>query len=183
MTSRILPFFSFVLALGLFFAYTAPLWTGAVAASKAAIAQDTTALASAKHYVARENELAQQRDAIDPTALARLATFLPDSVDNVGLILDIDALAAHSGLALASIDVANSSAGGQNAVSADGTTPGPIGTIDLTLAATGTYNALQTFLAGVERSERLLDVRDITVKSAATGVYTYQVTLRLYWLR
>ncbi len=180
MTSRLLPFFSLVLAVGLFFGYVSPLWNGKVADAKAAIADDNKALESAKRYVERQNQLATERDAIDPAALARLETFLPDSVDNVGMILDLDALGTRSGLALTSIDVAKDS----QATSATAAVPSdPVGTIDLTLAAEGTYAALQSFLDGVERSERLLDVRDITVTGSNTGVYDYNITLRLYWLR
>ena len=58
-----------------------------------------------------------------------------------------------------------------------------MGTIDLTLAATGTYEDLNTFLAGVELSARLLDMRELSVAGSDTGVYDYTMTLRLYWLR
>ncbi|MBI2025438.1 hypothetical protein HYT04_01465 [Candidatus Kaiserbacteria bacterium] len=59
----------------------------------------------------------------------------------------------------------------------------PIGSVDLSLSAIGTYSSLQAFLVGIENSARLIDVRDIVVKGSDTGVYTYQMTLRLYWLR
>jgi hypothetical protein len=42
---------------------------------------------------------------------------------------------------------------------------------------------MQTFLTGIEKSARLLDVQDILVTGSDTGVYTYQMTMRLYWLR
>lgn len=208
MTSRLLPFLALVAAVGIFFAYVNPLWNGKIASAKAGIASDDQALASAAAYVKRENELASQMNAIDPTALARLTTFLPDSVDNVGLILDLNALAARSGLTLSSLDVANASSGAASTpASTPVTTPAsvpavapattasgpsfatagqgsdPVGTVDLTIAAKGTYGALQSFLKGIEFSERLLDVRDITITGSDSGLYTYQMTLRLYWLR
>ena len=52
-----------------------------------------------------------------------------------------------------------------------------------TLSAVGTYPSLKSFLAGVERSARLLDVQSLSVKGSETGVYTYEIKLRLYWLR
>lgn len=182
MTSRLLPFLALVAAVGIFFAYVNPLWNGAIADAKAAIAEDNKALDSAAEYVRRENELAAQANAIDPVGLARLTTFLPDSVDNVGLVLDLNALADRSGLALSSVDVANTGGSATGIVSVEGGSD-PIGTIDLTIAAKGTYDALMAFLGGVELSERLLDVHDLTVTGSDTGVYTYQMTIRLYWLR
>jgi Tfp pilus assembly protein PilO len=178
MTSRILPFLSILASIGIFFAYVNPLWTGPIADSKAAIAENDRALKAAADYVKRQNELAAQRSAIDPVALARLETFLPDSVNNVGVILDINALAERSGIALSSIDVAEGSGQGQGEVAQS-----PIGTIDMVLTAKGTYDALQSFLAGVESSARLLDERELTVSGSATGVYEYQMIIRLYWLR
>lgn len=183
MTSRLLPFLALVAAVGIFFAYVNPLWNGDIAAAKAAIKQDDQALASAEQYVKRQNELAAQAAAIDPIALARLETYLPDSVDNVGLVLDLNALADRTGLALASVDVAGGSSGASASVAAGTTSGDPVGTIDLTLEAKGTYEALNAFLAGAELSERLLDARDITVAGSDTGVYDYKMTLRLYWLR
>lgn len=184
MNDRILPLGAFALALAIFFGYVTPLWNGQIAEANAAIAQDSTALDSAAQYVARQNQLAAEQAAIDPTALARLATFLPDSVDNVGLILDINALAARSGLALTTIDVdAGASTANTTAASLPSAAPNPVGNVDLTLSASGSYSSLETFLYGLEHSERLLDVRDLTVKGSTTGVYTYQMTVRIYWLR
>jgi len=183
MTSRLLPFFSLMLAVGIFFSYVSPVWSGDVANAKAAIADDNKALESAKRYVARQNELAAERDAIDPAALARLEKFLPDSVDNVGMILDLDALGTRAGLALTSIDATNSSTASSQEGGVASVTNDPIGTIDLTMDAGGTYGALQDFLDGVERSQRLLDVREITVTGSNTGIYDYHIILRLYWLR
>jgi Tfp pilus assembly protein PilO len=177
-----------MISVGIFFAYVNPTWSGSITTTKLAIASNTEALAAAGQYRAREDELAAQRDSIDPANLARLAVFLPDSVDNVGLILDINALAARSGLALSNVDVAAN----KSAAAAPTTDPNiapstssdnAVGSIDLSLSAIGTYTALHAFLVGIEKSARLLDVRDIAVTGSDTGVYTYKMTIRLYWLR
>lgn len=185
MISRILPILSFILAIVIFFGYVSPTWSGTIAETRAAIAHNERALAAASQYSEQQNQLASARDAIDPTGLMRLMTFLPDSVDNVGLILDLNALAARSGLQLSKIDVAPTSAPATTSTGAQqGAAPkGPMSSVDLTLSAVGSYSALQKFLQGVERSARLLDVRELNVKGSETGVYTYQMKLRLYWLR
>jgi Tfp pilus assembly protein PilO len=185
MNSRILPLLALAAAAGIFFAYVSPAWSGSIAATQAAIALDDTALASAADYTKKQNALATERSSIDPANLERLSTFLPDSVNNIGLILDINALAARSGLSLANIDVATADSGAKN--SAPGALPttvtNPVGSINLSLSALGTFSAFQAFMSGIERSARLLDVQDVTVKGSDTGVYAYQITLRLYWLR
>lgn len=191
MNSRILPSLALMLAVGIFFGYMKPAWSGPLAETKAAIKNDEQALAAADEYKAKQNTLASARNAIDPENLARISTFLPDSVDNVGLILDINALAARSGLSLSNIDVVANDA---SAARTNTKAPPPaaalpvartnlVGSVDISLSAIGAYTALQSFLIGIEKSARLLDVRDIVVKGSDTGIYNYQMTLRLYWLR
>ncbi len=177
MNNKALPVLALTVAIGIFFGYVNPAWSGEIAAAKAAITSADAALAAAAEYTAQQSQLTSARNAIDPKDLARLATFLPDSVDNVRLILDLDALAARSGLALSNIDVADASSSNVK------TDANPVGSVDLTLSAIGTYSALRGFLEGVEKSGRLLDVHDLTVKGSSTGAYTYQMMVRLYWLR
>ena len=182
-SSRVLPVVALFLAIAAFLLYVNPTWSGPIATTKAVIAANDVALTVAGQYIAQQNQLATERDAIDPADLLRLATFLPDSVDNVGLILDLNALAANSGLALSNIDVTGNTTNVSSAATATRVASSPVGSVDLALSAVGTYDALQNFLQGVERSRRLLDMRDLTMKGSDTGVYTYRMTLRLYWLR
>jgi hypothetical protein len=188
MSSRVLPIFAILIAVGIFFAYINPVWTGPIAATKDAIAKDNQALTSAAEYKTRENQLASARDAIDPGNLARLTTLLPDSVDNVGIILNINALAARSGILLSNVDVAANNSDGSPASGNSNSGPSltsvnPVGSVDLSLSAVGTYAALQTFLTGIEKSARLLDIRDVLVTGSDSGVYNYHMIMRLYWLR
>lgn len=185
MNERVLPLIALFASIGIFFGYVNPTWSGSIAATKDAIALDDQALAAAADYAEQQNTLASARNEIDTADLDRLDSFLPDSVDNVGLILDLNALAARSGFSLANIDVLSSTASG--AAAAQEGLPdaqvNPVGSVDLSLSAVGTYAASQAFLSGVERSARLLDIRDIVVKGSDTGVYNYQMVLRFYWLR
>lgn len=185
MNGKILPIAVLIVSAAIFFVYVSPTWTGSISSTKNAIALDDQALVTANRYAAQQNTLASSRNAIDPADLTRIEVFLPDSVDNVGLILDLNALAARSGLSLSNIDVtantANEMGGSSQGLPAAGANP--IGSVDLSLSAVGTYSALKSFLFGVERSARLLDVKNIIVKGSDTGVYNYQMTLRLYWLR
>lgn len=186
MNGRLLPAFALFVAIGILFGYVSPAWSGEIVTMRAAIASDDQALAAATSYKEHESQLASAKNAIDSASLGRLATFLPDSVDNVSLILDLNALAARSGLALSNIDVAADLGAAAKAAQQNAAPAGLsslVGSVDLSLSAVGTYTALQNFLKGVERSGRLLDVRDISVKGSNTGAYAYQMTIRLYWLR
>jgi hypothetical protein len=57
-----------------------------------------------------------------------------------------------------------------------------VDSLTITVNTTGTYDTFRTFLAGLEQSLRPLDVTSITVNDSDTGVYSYGMTLRFYWL-
>jgi Tfp pilus assembly protein PilO len=175
--SQFLPLISFAIALSILFGYVTPTWSGSIREAKAGIARSEAGLAAAKQYTAQQNGLASSRNQIDQAMLARLETLLPNSVDNVGLILDLNALATRSNLLLSNIDVAESGADDPAA------STNPYGSIELSLSAAGAYSAFQDFLLSVERSARLLDVRQVSVEGSNTGVYQYRMTVRLYWLK
>lgn len=185
MADRIIPTFAFFVAASIFFGYVHPTWTGTIAETKASIEADNQALEAAGAYTAKQNQLASARSAIDPANLDRLEVFLPDSVDNVGLILDLNALAARSGIVLSNVDVTTDTVSAN--ASARGATPAakinPVGSVDLSLSAVGTYSSLQTFLVGIEKSARILEVQDLGVTGSDTGVYNYRMKIRLFWLR
>ncbi len=184
MNNRILPSLALLIAIGIFFAYVNPTWTGSIATARAAIAVDDASLVTARHYVTEQNELAAERDAIDPKDLSALTAFLPDSVNNVGLILDLNTLAARTGFSITAIDVTGNTDKKTSVSSTPSGSPNElVGTVDLALSAQGTFSSLKSFLAGIERSGRLLDVQDMVVRDSETGVYTYQMRIRLYWLR
>lgn len=184
MNSRLLVVVSFVVSLAIYFGYVSPTWSGSIAETKAAIAADDKALTAAADFATHQKDLIDARAAMSPEDLKRLTTMFPDSVNNIGLILDLNALAARSGVSITAIEMTNpasSATDNQGVVPSDIVTPEQ--SLDFTLTAVGSYSAFKTFLAGIEKSERLIDIRDLNIKGSDTGVYTYLLKLRVYWLR
>lgn len=182
MIARLLPIVLILIAAGLFFGYVNPTYTGQIASLKGEIASYDAALAAAQSFSDKEAQLAQERSAIPAEDEARVEAFLPDGVDNVQLILDLNALAARSGLTLANFDtedVSGRSGGNQLPL----TSEGPVESLNLTVSGVGSYKAFKTFLMGAERSLRPMDLVDLTVDDSPTGVYNYDMTFRIYWLR
>lgn len=189
MNSKLIPATAFIIAMGIVFAYVGPTWSGPIAETKAAIKADEDALHSSTSYIEQLDQLSKQQSAINQDGLKRLSLFLPDSVDNVRLILDLNTLAARSGVSLSNIDVSanrQKDTSGSANVATSGSVPAPdseiVDSADLSLTAVGTYSAFKIFLSGLEKSARLLDVRNLAVSGSDTGVYTYQMMIRFYWL-
>lgn len=187
MTSRILPLIFVLAAIGLFFGYVQPTYSGSIATLETEIKDLDTALVAARAFKEKEVELTQERGTIPPAQLARLESALPDSVDNVQLIVDLNSLAARSGVQLSQFDIVGGSTDAEGAVALPSesvlSTGEPVESIELSVSATGTYASFRTFLEGIEMSLRPLDVVELSVQDSATGVYTYDMTFRLYWLR
>ncbi len=188
MMSRILPIFAVLIAIGIFVGYINPAYTGPVAALTKQIHDYNGALAASQQFSLQENQLTASRNAIPPEQISRLETYLPDGVDNVQLILDLDALAARSGLQLSNFDIQDTVAPNAAATADASLAPLALGSpattdsLELSVKATGTYSAFRTFIAGVEQSLRPLDIVELNITDSPTGVYTYEMTFRIYWL-
>lgn len=188
MITRILPILLLLISLGLFFGYINPTYTTKILPLQAEIKQYDSTLAAAADFNKKEAELATDRSAIPADAIHRLGTYLPDGVDNVQLILDLNALAAKSGVQLSNFDIkGNILPTTADETKANATLPlesgsKQIDSIDLSVKAVGTYSAFRTFLDGIEKSLRPMDLVQMNLTSTATGVYSYDMTFRIYWL-
>ena len=193
MIIRILPFLALLIVIGLFFGYINPTYTGQIAQAKDQIASYNNALSAAAQFNQKENQLIAQQNQIPASGIQRVESYLPDGVDNVQLILDLNSLAARSGLSLSNFTVSNNSTAANSSSNAaspgTGTSVpalnagGMTNSLDLSVTATGTYSAFRTFLSAAEQSLRPMDVTSLSIQDSATGVYSYQITFRIYWLQ
>ena len=191
---RLLPLVLLLIAAGIGFAYIYPTFNGSIATEQQQITNYDGALKAAGDFQKKENDLITERNAIPPASLARLQEYLPDGVNNIQLILDMNALATRYGVALSGFSIqdngAPASPGSPDATStSDGggspsiQTTGVTDSLDLSVQATATYPAFQAFLTAAELSLRPLDITQISLTSTPTGVYTYAMTFRIYWLQ
>ncbi len=189
--NRILPIILVIIAIGLFIGYVHPTYTKSIDALSTEIKGYDDVLLSAKQFKEKQSQLSSQKSSIAPDQLARLEAFLPDSVDNVQLILDLNALASRSGVQLSNLDVSLPDASAP-AASVNGALAlqqeSPVESLEVSVSAFGTYSAFRAFLAGIENSLRPLDIVDLSIKdssvaSVGSAFHSYDITFRIYWLR
>src|SRR3989344_2079727 len=187
MTKLIIASIGLIFAGSIFFAYTKPSYAN-IGILKAQIAQYDEALQKAAELDERMSELLNKRNSFSQADIDRLQLMLPDHADNIALILELDSLASHYGMALANADVTadSSTAGGGEESAGDviGNTPS-YSTITLHFSTFGTYEHFRSFMRDLETSLRLVDLVSLTISPdlAIKGSYSYDVTIKTYWLK
>lgn len=162
-----------------------------------------SSLDTAEKLKQSREELIAKYNAIPKADLDSLKTLLPDAVDNIRLIIQIDSIAQKNNLSmLRNIDYQkiDETAASTSSDTSDSSTiaPGlPYGDLTLSFQTAGTYANFLAFAADLEQNLRLVDIVSIDFStgdaqsSGATGApaqtagsnLTYQVTLKTYWLK
>lgn len=189
---------AFIGAGAIFFLYTQPTYD-TVQASQAQIDQYNQALDKATELQTLKQSLLTKYNSFDTTSLDRLQKLLPDHVDNIALILDLDSIASRYGLGLQNVDVSASSQAptGQTAIGVIGGSTRAYDSLTLTFSTQGTYTTFLRFLTDLETSLRVVDLTSLNITSASGSsvvsngipgngggpVYNYTITLRTYWLK
>ena len=172
-------------AAALFLLYTKPAYDG-LGTTKDKIEQYNLALDKAAELQRLKQSLLSQYNSFNPADIERLHKLLPDHVDNVRLILDLDTLASKHGLALQNVAISGAATKDPGAEEVIGPVASEHGEITIGFATTGTYERFVTFLTDLEQSLRIVDVIDLQIAPASTlgePSYNFNIVLRTYWLK
>ncbi len=113
----------------------------------------------------------------------RLEEILPDNVDNIHLIIDINNIAARHGLSLKNVQLGSvSDAASSRTASAVGASGDAIGSVSLGFTLSASYDDFLSFLQDLEHSLRVVDVEQIKFGASDTGLSDYTLSIRTYWL-
>jgi Tfp pilus assembly protein PilO len=191
MTRTIIAGILFICAGAIFFMFTKTTYD-AMQPMKADIAQYDAALNKVNELKRLEQTLLTRYNSFDPNALDRLQKLLPDHVDNVRLILDIDHLAGQHGLALQNVVVStptatNTAADGEQIAGSPSSTQ-KYDSLTLQFSTVASYSEFIKFLMDLEQSLRIVDLVSLHLAPSGTPVkgdqmYTIDVTMRTYWLK
>ena len=151
------------------------------------VADYNTVLTNANTLQAERNQLVQKYNAIDPVNISKLATMLPANPQNVGLILELSAVANQYGLTLQNVKIDDSSAQTTttNGTSSTTATNPNVGTLGIQFSLAGPYNGFVNFLTTIERSLRIIDVNKVSFATTGSSGsnYQYSVGVNTYWLK
>lgn len=181
----ILPIILVVTAVGLFSLHTNPTYQR-IKGLQAQVGAFNDALDKTQELKTRRDELLSKRNTFSVENVQKLERILPDHVDNIRFIIDINEIAAGRNLTLKNVSLGTiSDSKTARSSLAVGTSGDPVGSAEVSFAMTATYDEFLAFLQDLEHSLRIIDVEKISFK-AATGAssdrYEFSLTLKTYWL-
>ncbi len=147
------------------------------------------ALARAQEIDQVKASLVSKYNNMSPADLDKLEKLLPDSVDNVRLIIDINAIAARYGMSLANIKVEGGNERQVNQKQVAGASAvgspddKPYSSVNMNFSLSGPYQNFVSFLTDMEQSLRVADVIGIGVKPLKGNFFTYDMKIKTYWLK
>jgi Tfp pilus assembly protein PilO len=190
MNRNLMPIILIVIAIGVFYTFTDSRITG-LKAIQATNSQYLSAINNSVELISQRDAILKKYNTISTTDQARLNTMLPDNVDNVRLIIDINGIASRHGFSLQNISTsADSSKTSTPAVStisensgASDQTPS-YGAVTVSFGFTSSYQNFLAFMQDIQSSLRILDISQLSVSPGATpGSYSYSMQLTTYWLK
>jgi len=166
-----------VASIGLFVLYINPVYTD-IKIIQAEVASYDAALSKSKDLQRIRDALLNRYNSFSADDLTRLGLLLPDTVDNIRLVLDIDTVASHYGVVIKDLQLAQSSP------IQDSFNPGnaDVKSVDLSFSVSTEYATFLKFIRDLEDSLRVIDITEIDLSTSDKLTTTYKVTVRTYWL-
>lgn len=169
-------------AIGLFVLYTNPTYQK-LKEERLTVAAYDDALDKSQQLRVLRDRLQSARNAFSPQDEQKLVRLLPDQVDNIRLIIDINNIAARHGLAVANVALGEVSRSSESIRAlAVGPSAEPVGSVSLGFSVAATYEDFLSFLQDIEHSLRILDIEKLSFDSSQGDKYGFDFIVRTYWL-
>jgi hypothetical protein len=181
MKGLLLPAVLLAVAIGLFAAFTNPTYQAAKALAAQSSAYEQ-ALQTAHDLKSQRDQLLAKRDTFSQDDTQKLQRLLPDNVDNIRLIIDVNNIASRHQLTLKNVALGSVGGDQQRTAASVGAAGSPIGTVELGFTVTAGFDNFSAFMLDLEHSLRLVDIEKMSFKDAVGDSADYSVTIRTYWL-
>ena len=207
MTKIIISFIFIATALFLIFGYVKPTFDDAEII-KSNTSQYDKALNKAREIQELKRSLLSRYNLFAGENLGKLEKLLPNNVDNVRLLLDIDGIASARGIRISAVKLqqdadknTDAQTGGTIGFNSAAKAAQPFQSLVLEFTTIATYEEFKLFLQDLEHSLRIVDLVNLTVSPAQRPkkptldnaqpeeqvelpeIYKFKVGVRTYWLK
>lgn len=184
----ITPIILIIISIGTFFAYIDPTYRGenlsngkrSVLSLQAEDAKYKEALDNATKIRDMRESLTAKMSAMDLGSVAKLEKLLPDNIDNIKLVIDMNQIAQTHSLTLKNIKLDTGAKINPTKLGQDNS---KYGTVGLSFSVSSSYDNFQNFLNDLEKSLRLVEITDLSVVGNDSGIYDFTIGLKTYWLK
>lgn len=114
--------------------------------------------------------------------IVKLEKVLPGNVDTVNLAMNFDAIASNYGISIKSIRTVEDG----NETGADiiqDSDSASYGAVSVSFSFVATYEDFRNFIADIEKSLRIIDIKSVTFNPSESGLYEFNVSVDTYWLK
>src|SRR3989344_127204 len=179
MSRIILPIILIIISAGTFVIFIDPTYKN-IGELKAEKVQYDEARNKSKELRTIRDGLLEKYSSFSDNDLERVKKMIPDNVDNIKLVMDINAIAAKYGAIIrdiklnAPIDNPDIRAGAQDS---------KYGFVTLSFSMTSSYEDFVTFITDLKDSLRLVDITDLSFKVTHEEVnsYKFNFTIKRFW--
>lgn len=182
MNGYLFPLLLILAAGGLFFGGTRPLLT-TIDQQKTQELSLRQALDTTSSLDRTQDELLAKYNTIAAADRERLAKLLPDQVDNVRFIIDVNAIANRFGMQIKDLNIGAEEVAPQEGRGVVGADSSVYGTLTLGFTVQGSYTTVRAFLTELDRSLRIVDLDSIQFSADDKDNNIYKVQIRTYWLK
>ncbi len=182
MFRTITPIFSIILAIVIYFGFTKGVFDDVKAIEAEAKTYEDAIEKGEAYNIEIERNLGIKRS-LGPVEMERLNAFVPDRIDEVRLLVDLEAMAKKNKMLIGNLEVTETeSAGGGDAGATNAVTAGDFSSLDISFGLIGTYDQFRVMLAEIEKSLTIMEVIDISMSANEGVLQQFDLTVRTYKL-
>ena len=174
------PLFLILLAGALFFMYVDPTYQ-TIGVLRKDMGQYNEALNKSKELRGVRDQLLSKFNTFSLDDINNLEKLLPDNVDNIRLIIEIDNMASKYGVVVRKVNI-NSSPVNSNQASL-GLNVSDYDSMVLDFIIEASYSDFVKFLDNLTNSLRIVDVVSLSFQSSVSDFYKYNLSVKTYWLK
>ena len=187
------------LSIAIFFVFVTPVYTQ-ITDLKTELGSYDSALNNSKSLENERDKLTAKSNSIEKDSIVRLQKLLPDNIDNIRLILELEQVAVPYGITLKNVkydttpsEKIPANAGiSQGSVVNGSVSNAEYGTWNLEFSINSSYDNFLNFTRDLEKNLRIVDVASIdfssnvtnsNVSATASDPYQYNFKIKTYWLK
>lgn len=179
---QLIPIILILASIGLFVLFTNKEYQQVKVLSKEIAAYDK-ALGKSREVLTKRGDLQAKYAQFSNSDLDALTKMIPDHVDNVQLILDLNGIARKHSMSISKIKITENKSGSGVQAGAIGPDSRAYDSILVSFRTVAPYENVIGFIRDMEQGLRLVDVTDFSFKSDPKNVNEYAITIKTYWLK